>query len=103
MHRQPDHHRVRRRIKERGRFGAHFTPLAFVERRLVQPLVIDPLSEDWNGINALALTQYWRHIEARRHTGRPLLRLGWAAMIAEEAPAGGNLIGTALHRCWSGL
>ncbi len=42
--------------KERGRLGAHFTPRAFVER-LVQPVVIDPLLEDWNGVKAVALAK----------------------------------------------
>ena len=42
--------------KERGRLGAHFTPRAFVER-LVQPAVIDPLLEDWNGVKAVALAK----------------------------------------------
>jgi hypothetical protein len=42
--------------RERGRLGAHFTPRAFVER-LVQPVVIDPLLEDWNGVKAVALAK----------------------------------------------
>ena len=40
--------------EERHRLGAHFTPRAYVER-LVVPTVIEPLREDWAGVQAVAL------------------------------------------------
>lgn len=40
--------------RERGRLGAHFTPRAFVER-LVQPVLMDPLLTEWDGVKASAL------------------------------------------------
>lgn len=39
---------------QRGQFGAHFTPRAFVEP-LVQAVVMDPLLEEWNGVKAAAV------------------------------------------------
>jgi hypothetical protein len=38
--------------KERGKFGAHFTPRVYVER-LVVPTIIEPLREDWEEVQAL--------------------------------------------------
>jgi len=38
--------------KERGKFGAHFTPRVYVER-LVIPTIIEPLREDWEEVQAL--------------------------------------------------
>jgi len=46
--------------KERGKFGAHFTPRVYVER-LVIPTVIEPLREDWEEVQAL--------VEDLRNTG----------------------------------
>jgi hypothetical protein len=39
--------------RERGQYGAHFTPRAYVER-LVIPAVIEPLMEKWQAVLALA-------------------------------------------------
>ncbi len=39
--------------RERHRLGAHYTPRAYVER-LVQPVVIQPLREEWDAIRAAA-------------------------------------------------
>lgn len=43
--------------QERGQFGAHFTPRAYVER-LVVPTVIEPLMDDWAAVQALAEAAY---------------------------------------------
>jgi hypothetical protein len=40
---------------ERQLRGAHFTPRAYVER-LVMPAVIEPLREEWDGVQAAAIT-----------------------------------------------
>ena len=40
---------------ERQLRGAHFTPRAYVER-LVMPTVIEPLREEWDGVQAAAIT-----------------------------------------------
>ena len=37
--------------RQRGQFGAHFTPRAFVER-LVLPTVMEPLRAEWDGYKA---------------------------------------------------
>ena len=42
--------------RQRGQLGAHFTPRAFVER-LVQPTIMDPLLEEWDGVKAAALSK----------------------------------------------
>lgn len=39
--------------RERGKLGAHYTPRAYVER-LVIPTIIEPLREDWDGVQARA-------------------------------------------------
>ncbi len=41
--------------RERHALGAHFTPRAYVER-LVLPTVIEPLREEWQNVQAAALT-----------------------------------------------
>ncbi|MDQ2893809.1 MAG: class I SAM-dependent DNA methyltransferase, partial [Pseudomonadota bacterium] len=38
--------------KERGKYGAHFTPRVYVER-LVVPTIIEPLRSDWGEVQAL--------------------------------------------------
>lgn len=43
--------------RERHKFGAHFTPRAYVER-LVLPTVIEPLREQWHNAQAAAITRY---------------------------------------------
>lgn len=40
--------------RERHKLGAHYTPRAYVER-LVQPTIIEPLREEWDGVKAAAL------------------------------------------------
>ena len=40
--------------RQRGQFGAHFTPRAFVER-LVMPTVMEPLRAEWDGVKAAAV------------------------------------------------
>ncbi len=44
---------------ERHRLGAHYTPRAYVER-LVMPTVVEPLREEWNAVQAAALTHIGR-------------------------------------------
>jgi len=39
--------------RERHKLGAHYTPRAYVER-LVQPTIIEPLREEWHGVQAAA-------------------------------------------------
>lgn len=39
--------------RERHKLGAHYTPRAYVER-LVRPTLIDPLREEWQGVQAAA-------------------------------------------------
>jgi hypothetical protein len=39
--------------RERSKLGAHYTPRAYVER-LVQPTIIEPLTEDWQAVQAQA-------------------------------------------------
>ena len=39
--------------RERHKLGAHYTPRAYVER-LVQPTLIEPLREEWHGVQAAA-------------------------------------------------
>ncbi|MEX2536661.1 MAG: DNA methyltransferase [Trueperaceae bacterium] len=39
--------------RERHKLGAHYTPRAYVER-LVQPTLIEPLREEWQGVQAAA-------------------------------------------------
>lgn len=39
--------------RERHKLGAHYTPRAYVER-LVRPTLIDPLREEWHGVQAAA-------------------------------------------------
>lgn len=41
--------------RQRHKLGAHYTPRAYVER-LVMPTVIEPLREDWQAVQASALT-----------------------------------------------
>ena len=41
--------------RERSRLGAHYTPRAYVER-LVQPTIMEPLTEDWANVQAEAKT-----------------------------------------------
>jgi len=41
--------------RERHKLGAHFTPRAYVER-LVMPTIIEPLREEWAGVQAAAIT-----------------------------------------------
>jgi hypothetical protein len=41
--------------KERHKLGAHYTPRAYVER-LVVPTIIEPLTDDWRGVQAEAAT-----------------------------------------------
>ena len=43
-------------VRERGQYGAHFTPRAFVER-LVLPTVMEPLRAEWDGVKAAAVAQ----------------------------------------------
>ncbi|HSO81176.1 class I SAM-dependent DNA methyltransferase [Thiocapsa sp.] len=52
---------------ERHRLGAHYTPRAYVER-LVIPTVIEPLREDWTGVQsaAFALHEQGKDAEAIR-------------------------------------
>jgi hypothetical protein len=40
--------------RERERFGAHYTPRAYVER-LVLPTIIEPLRADWEAVKAAAV------------------------------------------------
>ena len=39
--------------RERSKLGAHYTPRAYVER-LVLPTIIEPLTEDWQAVQAQA-------------------------------------------------
>jgi len=41
--------------RQRHKLGAHYTPRAYVER-LVTPIIMEPLREDWKDIQAAALT-----------------------------------------------
>jgi len=77
---------------ERHKLGAHYTPRAYVER-LVVATVIEPLTEDWNSVQAAA-TKLWREgkQEAAREEVRGFHRKLCETRVLDPACGTGNFL-----------
>ena len=83
--------------RERHKLGAHYTPRAYVER-LVRPTLIDPLREEWDGVQAAAsqLLQKGRADEAAREVLRFHKRLT-TMRVLDSACGSGNMLYVSLE------
>src|SRR5690606_35993739 len=83
---------------ERHKLGAHYTPRAYVER-LVLPTIVEPLREEWEAVQAAAVTlaKANKLEEAREEVGDFLYRLCKVTVLDPACGSGNFLYVTLEH------
>ncbi|MHB1785270.1 MAG: class I SAM-dependent DNA methyltransferase [Acidimicrobiales bacterium] len=77
---------------ERHKLGAHYTPRAYVER-LVIPTIVDPLREEWSGVQAAAVTLAKANkLEEARQEVQDFLKRLCSVMVLDPACGSGNFL-----------
>ena len=64
--------------KERHKLGAHFTPRAYVER-LVLPTIVEPLREEWQGVQSMVSRIIARRATPRHAAPRKIMKVSHLA------------------------
>lgn len=83
--------------KQRHKLGAHYTPRAYVER-LVIPVVIEPLRNDWRDVQAAALTLANENkLDAAREIVRAFHKQLCKLRVLDPACGSGNFLYVAME------
>lgn len=83
--------------RQRHKLGAHYTPRAYVER-LVNPVVMEPLRQDWDAARAAAIQQAREgKVEAARSTLQAFHAALCQVRILDPACGSGNFLYVALE------
>ncbi|CAN5158039.1 hypothetical protein BH09PSE1_BH09PSE1_15030 [soil metagenome] len=83
--------------KQRAELGAHYTPRPYVEA-LVEPTVMEPLREDWEGVEALAIADFLGgDIQSARGRVRAFHRSLCAVRVLDPACGTGNFLYVTMH------
>ncbi|CAN5159560.1 hypothetical protein BH10PSE1_BH10PSE1_03130 [soil metagenome] len=83
--------------KQRAELGAHYTPRAYVEA-LVEPTVMEPLREDWEGVEALAIGDFLGgDMPSARARVRAFHQSLCAVRVLDPACGTGNFLYVTMH------